>query len=225
MKNIIYIITLILTTSVVAQTSTSVELENKKMKLALTYNDNAAAAYSLISIIALEGPQSTYKDSLAYLYYNAGNNISCFLVIEDVLKTKPGNLELLEMKAISLESMGALDKAKEAYETLFSKTNKNYHGYKLAGIQMAMNKNEEAFATIKKTDKLPDIGDVKITFQVNKNYNQEVNLKAAIAYLEGIIALNLEKKIEAKLSFERAVKLFPDFTLAKSKLTTMNAEK
>jgi tetratricopeptide (TPR) repeat protein len=92
----------------------------------------------------------------------------------------------------------------------------------LAGLQLALNKFDEALVSVKKADELPDAGTIKVTFQVNKNYNQNVDLKAAIAYLEGIISLNLEKNKEAKTSFERAVKLFPDFVLAKSKLTTLD---
>ncbi len=179
----------------------------------------------MYAIINLEGPQSTYKDSLAYLYFNARNYSSCFLVTNDILKNNSTNLELLEMQAVSLESLGAYSKAVEVYETLLTKTNNNYHAYKAAGLQLALNKFDEAYSTIKKADQLPDNGKVEVTFQVNKNYNENVNLKAAIAYLEGIIAMNLEKKTEAKLSFERAVKLFPNFVLAKGRLETLNTIK
>lgn len=208
-----------------AQTANGVAFEQQKMKQALAFGDKTVAANAMYSIILLEGPKSVYKDSLAYLYFNDRNFISCFLVTNDILKNNPGNLDLLEMNAISLESMGATEKAAEAYQNLFTKTNNNYHAYKLAGLQFGLGKFEDAYASIKKSDKLPDDGSVKITFQVNKNYNQNVDLKAAIAYLEGIIATNLSKNAEAKLSFERALKLFPEFVLAKTKLDALNAEK
>ncbi len=208
----------------VAQNANSVAFEQQKMKQALEFGDKTVAANAMYSIILLEGPKSVYKDSLAYLYFNDRNFISCFLVTNDILKTKPENLDMMEMGAISLESMGAAEKAIEAYQKLFAKTNTNYHAYKLAGLQFGMNKFEDAFVSIKKADKLPDDGITKITFQVNKNYNEQVNLKAAIAYLEGIIAQNLTKNNEAKLSFERAIKLFPEFVLAKTKLDALNAE-
>jgi tetratricopeptide (TPR) repeat protein len=161
---------------------------------------------------------------LAYLYFNARNYSSCFLVTNDILKNNSSKLELLEMQAVSLESLGAYGKATEVYETLLTKTNNNYHAYKAAGLKLASNKFEEAYVSIKKADELPDDGKIEVTFQVNKNYNENVNLKAAIAYLEGIIALNLEKNTEAKLSFERAVKLFPEFVLAKGKLESLNVK-
>jgi tetratricopeptide (TPR) repeat protein len=221
MKNLVYLLTFIITTTTIAQTANSITLEKQKLKQALAYGDTTIAANSMFSIISLEGPQSTYKDSLAYLYFNGRNYVSCFLVINDILKNKPENLELLEMKAVSLESMGAIQKASEAYKSLLIKTNNNYHAYKLAGLQLALKKFEEAYVSVKKAYQLPDDGTMEITFQVNKNYNQNVGLKAAIAYLEGIIALNLDKSDAAKLSFETAVKLFPDFVLAKSKLETL----
>ena len=221
MKNLIYIVTFIITTTAIAQNTNSITLEKQKLKQALAYGDDAVAANSMFSIISLEGPQSTYKDSLAYLYFNGRNYVSCFLVTNDILKNKSENLELLEMQAVSLESMGAIEKASEAYKTLLSKTNNNYHAYKLAGLQLALKKFEEAYVSVKKANQLHDNGTMQITFQVNKNYNQNVELKAAIAYLEGIIALNLEKSNEAKLSFENAIKLFPEFVLAKSKLSNL----
>ena len=224
MKRTFIIISFLITAAAVAQTANGVVFEQQKMKQALSYGDKAVAANAMHSIILLEGPKSVYKDSLAYLYFNDRNFISCFLVTNDILKNKPDNLELMEMNAISLESMGATEKAAEAYGNLFAKTNNNYHAYKLAGLQFGMNKFEDAYVSIKKADKLPDDGSVKITFQVNKSYSQNVDLKAAIAYLEGIIAVNLNKKAEAKLSFERAIKLFPEFVLAKSKLETLDAE-
>lgn len=225
MKNLIYIFTFVLATTAIAQNNTtSIAFEKQKLIQAKAYGDESIVANTMYSLIALEGPQSTYKDSLAYVYFSKRNYVSCFLVTNDLLKTKPDNLELLEMNAVSLETMGALDKAAEAYEKLFAKTNDNYHAYKLASIQYRMKQNEAAYATIKKAGQLPDNGNINITFQVNENYNQNIALKPAIAYMEGIIAVSLNKSAEAKISFERAIALSPEFVLAKSKLEILNAQ-
>jgi len=224
MKNLIYIFTFILATTAIAQNTTSIEFEKQKLQQAKAYGDESIVANVMYSLIALEGPQSSYKDSLAYVYFNKRNYVSCFLVTNDLLKTKPKNLELLEMSAVSLESMGALEKSKEAYEKLFAITNDNYHAYKLASIEFRMNQNEVAYATIKKAGQISGNEGFKVTFQVNENYNQNVELKAAIAYLEGVIAVSLNKNVEAKASFERAIQIFPDFVLAKSKLEILNAK-
>ena len=224
MKNLVYLLTFVIATSAVAQTN-GVEIEKQKLKQALTYSDNPAAISSIYGIIALEGAQSTYKDSLAYMYFEARNYLSCFLVANDILTYKPDDTGLIEMTAISLESVGAIDKSAEAYNTLLSKTNNNYHAYKLAGLQLGLKKLDEAYATIQKADQLVDDGNIKVTFQVNTYYTEEVNLKAAIAYLEGVISLNLEKDQEAKLCFERAISIFPEFVLAKNQLSTIEIPK
>ena len=224
MKNLIYILTFIITTSVIAQQSSTVAFEKSKLQLAKSFGDDGVVTASIYNIIALEGPQSTYKDSLAYIYFSEREYVSCFLVTNDLLKSKPENIELLEMNAVSLESMGALDKAIEAYQNIFEKTNNNYQGYKLASIQFRTGKNEEAYATIKKADLLPDDGTLKMTFQVNENYNQNIALKPSIAYLEGLIAQSLTKIPDAKICYERAIQLSPDFVLAKSKLEILKAQ-
>ena len=86
MKNYFYIVILLVTTSIGAQTTGNLELHQQKIKLALGYNDKDAAASAMFSIIAMEGEQSTYKDSLAYMYFNDAKYISSFLVTNDILK-------------------------------------------------------------------------------------------------------------------------------------------
>jgi len=224
MKNLIYIFTFVLATTAIAQNTTTLAFEKQKLQMAKAYSDEAMITSSMYNIITLEGPNSTYKDSLAYVYFNKRNYVSCYLVLIDLLEKNPENIELLEMSAVSLESMGALDKSKEAYEKLLEKSKDNFHAYKLAGLQFRMNKGEDAYTAIKKADALPDKGTINVTFQVNKNYNQNIALKAAISYLEGIIAESLGKPIEAKVCYERAVQLSPDFVLAKSKLEIIKAK-
>ncbi|MFD1293914.1 hypothetical protein ACFQ5N_08715 [Lutibacter holmesii] len=224
MKNLLYVLTFIITTTVIAQQSNTIAFEKSKLQLAKSYGDESMITSSIYNIIALEGPQSTYKDSLAYIYFSERAYVSCFLVTNDLLKGKPDHIEFLEMNAVSLESMGALEKAIDVYKKIFAKTNNNYQGYKLASIQYRAGKDEDAYATIKKADQLPDDGTLKMTFQVNENYNQNVDLKPSIAYLEGLIAQNLNKTAEAKICYERAIQLSPKFVLAKSKLEILNAQ-
>ena len=224
MKKIVFTLTLLVSVSLFAQSSTEVDLEIKKMKLALTYGDKEVALSKMYNIIALQGDESVYKDSLAYLYFNNRNYLSCFLVSKDVLDRKPDNIEILEMNTISLESIGAKAKAADGYKSLLAKTNKSFHAYKLAGLQYETNALEDAYVSIKKADNLPNDESVSVSFKVNPNYNQDVKLKPAIAYLQGIIAVSLKKNDDAKVSFERAILLFPDFVLAKSQLSALKEQ-
>lgn len=200
----------------------NIKIEKEIIKNAKLVGDPSVATYSMYKLIALEGANSTYKDSLAYIYFSARKYGSCFLMANEVLKRDPKNQPILELKAISLESLGAVDKAMEAYQELFGLSNNNYHGYNLAKLQLTMKKNTEAYATINKVEGLNDSGNYKVTFNINQNHTQQVELLAAIPYLKGLIEEDLEKTAEAKLSYTKALKVQPDFVLAKEKLDLLN---
>lgn len=225
MKNSLIVVVTLITFSIsYAQNNTNeaIQIEKAILKKAKNYGDVTVTLNSVYRLIALEGENSTYKDSLAYIYYSGRKYAPCFMVASEVLKRDPKNKEMLEMKAISLESLGAYDKALETYQELFKLKNNNYYSYTIAKLQFSLKKNEEAYATILKTETLNDSGDVKITFNINQTHTQQVELLAAIPYLKGLIANELNKKDVAKQSFAKAVKIQPDFVLAKEQLEKLN---
>ena len=201
-----------------AQETKDISLDKLIMKQALAYGDNTIATNSLYSIIAKEGKTSTYKDSLAYVYFGSRKYSSCFLVCTDILSKNGGKQDIMEMQAVSLESLGAYDKAAQSYAKLVVKSNNNYHAYKLANIYYSLTKNKEALMAIKKAEELNDTGEIKITTAINKKLNQQVSLKSAIANLKGLIQFKMDDVEGAKKSFQQAVTLEPDFKLAKENL-------
>jgi len=206
--------------SIFAQASKgeAIAIEKEIIANAKQIGDPTVATYSMYKLIALEGENSTYKDSLAYIYYSSRKYGSCFMMANQVLKRDPKNDAILELKASSLESLGARDKAMEVYDELFSLTNNNYHGYNLSRLQLSVNKFEEAYVTINKVEALNDTGKVQVNFSINQTHTQQIELIAAIPYLKGLIQEELNKNDEAKLSYEKALKIQADFVLAKEKL-------
>lgn len=200
----------------------AIALEKQIVKMAKNIGDPNVATLSMYKIIALEGENSTYKDSLAYVYFSSRRYAPSFMMASEVLKRDPKHKEMLEIKAASLESLGAYAKAAESYKELFAETNNNFHGYSLAKLQFSTKKYEEAYKTLQKIEKLNDSGKYKVTFSINQNHNQQVELLAAIYYLKGLTAKELNKIPEAKASFEKAYKIQPDFVLAKDQLDDLN---
>ncbi len=226
MKNYIFGITLLLTViSITAQDQKDTSIDKLIMKQALAYGDNSVAVNSLYEIIAKEGVASTYKDSLAYLYFNGRRYSSCFMVCTDILSRDGGKQDILEMQAISLEGLGAYDKAAQSYAKLVTKSNNNYHAYKLANIYYSMKKNQEALNAIKKAESLNDTGKIKISTPINKQHSQEVSLLSAIANLRGLVQFAMDDVAAAKTSFQKAVSLEPEFVLAKENLELANTGK
>ena len=210
--------------SVLAQSGNAevIKTEKEIIQNAKSMGDPSVATYSMYKLIVLEGANSTYKDSLTYIYFSSRKYGSCFLMANEVLKRDPKNQAILELKAISLESLGAIDKSLEAYAELFTLSNNNYHGYSLAKLQLAMKQNDKAYATIKEVEGLNDSGNYKVTFNINQTHTQQVELLAAIPYLKGVIEEVLEKPTEAKLSYNKALKIQPGFVIAKEKLDLLN---
>lgn len=200
----------------------AIALEKEMVRFAKSMGDVAVTTSSMYRLIALEGDNSTYKDSLTYIYYSARKYASCFLMSNEVLKRDPKNKAVLELKAFSLESLGALDKSMEAFKELFAVSNNNFHGYSLAKLQLTLKMYEEAYTTIKQVETINDEGIYKVNFAINQNHTQEVELLAAISYLKALIEIDLDKIPEAKISLEKSLKIQSDFVLAREVLDGLN---
>lgn len=199
----------------------AINFEKQILKSARRIGDPAVATASIYRIIELEGENSTYKDSLAYIYFAARQYAPCFMMTTEVLKRDPNHENMLEIKGVSLESLGAYTKASETYEQLYAKTKINYHGYTLAKLKYTLKKYDEALNVISGVEKLNDTGKYKITFAINQTHEQEVDLMAAISYLKGIIEIELKSLDKAKISLNKALIIQTDFVLAKEKLESL----
>ena len=202
--------------------SSQLDLELKVADLAKRVGDPSVVTSTFYRIIALEGENSTYKDSLAYIYFSARQFAPSFLMADEVLQREPDHREMLEIKAVALESLGAIDKSAEEYEKLFALTRNNFHGYSLAKLQFGLKKYDLAYKTIQEVEKLNDSGNYKVTFVINQNHSQQVELLAAIPYLKGLIQEELDQKAEARASYEKSLKIQPDFILPKDKIEALN---
>ncbi len=99
---ILYIVLVLgmMSVTVAAQSSKeeAIAIEKKIIAKAKRIGDPGVASYSMYKLIALEGENSTYKDSLTYMYYSAGKYGSCFMMAGEVLKRDPKNTDIIELK-------------------------------------------------------------------------------------------------------------------------------
>ena len=198
------------------------ELEYRVADLAKRVGDPSVVTSTFYRIIALEGENSTYKDSLAYIYFSARQFAPSFLMADEVLQREPEHLEMLEIKAVALESLGAIDKSAEVYEKLFGLTQNNFHGYSLAKLQFGIKKYQEAYNTIQQVEGINDTGTYKVNFVINQNKTQQVELLGAIPYLKGLIEEELDLKDAAKESYQKSLTIQPDFILPKNKIEALS---
>lgn len=222
MNKIYFWMVCLITASVFGQVNNeAVAFEKKVLEKAKQYNDISVVKSSMMRLVLLEGENSTYKDSLAFIYFQERAYPSSFIASQEVLKRDPNNVKMLEVQAFSLESIGAYDKAVESFKKLFAKTNNNYYGFSQANLQYVLKDYSGAYATLLQVEKLNDTGNYTVSYAINQTHKQDIELIAAIQYLKGLCAVQLKQNPVAKASFEKALTTQPDFVLAKESLENL----
>jgi tetratricopeptide (TPR) repeat protein len=186
-------------------------------QLAMRYNDFQAAKDKLFSLIIRNPEDLRYPELLGSLYFENEMATSAALVALDILQVNEKSIGSLEIAAFSLEQLGALDRALPHFERLYLLTGDNFSLYKSAFIQYNLKKYQEALNSVNMLSKNTKPED-KIGFPVSQTETQEIGMKAAALNLKGMIYLDQGSKAEAKLAFEEAIQLEPNFNLAKENL-------
>jgi tetratricopeptide (TPR) repeat protein len=222
-----------ITWNIQAQTQTQDDVKNSMIyKLqrgvynrALKYNDPGAAIYALYNLCALDPRNDSLLFALQYLYYNNQQYIPSILVANDVLLLNSNNLNAQEMKAVSLERVGANDKAIDEYESLYLKHNNNItYLYKTAALQYSVKRYKEAKTNvdIMLTNNMAD--SLRMTFPKGDSAEQQVTMKASLYNLKGLIDQAMGNPVDAKNDFNKALEIVPDFYLARQNLDSLNAD-
>ncbi len=146
------------------------------------------------------------------------------MVALDLLKIDDDNIAALEIAAVSLENIGAIERSVSYYESLYLLTNDLFTLYKAAYLQYGLKRFTEADNSIKMLLSARKIDEVKLNFPKKDNTQQEVPLRAAVLNLKGLMALEQNNKAEALVQFNEALKILPDFELAQENIKTANAK-
>jgi len=190
-------------------------LEKNIYQEALKNYDLQTAQVAVYHIINLEGNQSKYLDTLAYIYFNQKKFLPCLKVSERILKNRE-SLPILELKAISLENLKDIKGAIDAYEKIYTQKKEAVVAYKLAQLQQELKRSAEAYATLKSAEnlKFPDKGFVAFP-TAQKGQSQNVPLKAAFYSLMAQTSYDLHNYPMAVKYYDEALKIYPDFFVAK----------
>ncbi|HLF33680.1 MAG TPA: tetratricopeptide repeat protein, partial [Cyclobacteriaceae bacterium] len=123
------------------------------------------------------------------------------------------------MKAISLEQIGAKDKAIEEYETLYLKNSQQLdYLYKTTFLQYEVQRFKEASTNADILLANKKIDSLEITFPKGETEQQQVPMRASLLNLKGLIEQAQGNKEEARKHFDAALVLTPDFFIARQNL-------
>ncbi len=196
---------------------TKVEDEYLVYRTALKYGDLPVARTAVMELM-IEHPETPqWKDTLLAIYGAMGMYEQAILLGEEIVQTKSNDTNTLRIIAVSYENLGVLNKAIEYYDKVLALGNDLFFRYKLAVCQYGLKRNAESMANVDKIIGDKSVGDQKVNIAY-ENGSQDVPMLAAALNLGGIIFIDEHKYTEAKLYFDGALKLEPNFVLAQNNL-------
>lgn len=206
-------------------TTTEYQLQKSIAMMALKYNDAMVAKQALYNMIALSPERTDLIDSLALLYFQIGSYTECILVAREILEKQPDKTSILEVKAISEQNLGLAKMALEDYEKLYPATKNIFHLYQIATLQYDLKRFGECDVTIQRLMADEKLKESKIKIFLGQGQSQEVPMEAGIYNMQGMLLLNINKEVEAKERFNKALELAPEFVLPKNNLAALEKSK
>jgi len=187
----------------------------------IRYGDYRLSISAMQSLYALHPDSIKYLDTLSIMYSETQEYASCILSGDQVLRSRPDDIEVIEAVAISNQHIGRYEEALRLFKAEYDKNSSIYANYQIAVLQYSLQKPGDAQATLDRlmTDKraLTD----KIGFSTSANTTQQVLYKAAAENLMGIIYQDLKDIAKAKKCFQDALAIQPDFVLAQNNLSAL----
>ena len=210
----------LLTSTVYAQDA--FDLQMKVYASALKYYDLNAATSALYNAMAIKPDRKDLRDSLALIYFAGERYGQAYTVGEEILKENPKRNDILEMVAVSKQSLGLAKEALEDYETLYKADTKQiFYLYQIATLQYQLKRYGECVASLDQIIGNEAAAKQNVNIRNSNSTSQSVPMKAAALNVKGIVAMDLSKEAEAKDLFNQALQAFPDFALAKGNLAAL----
>ena len=203
-----------------AKSSSSEDLQIYKK--AISFADYEVAKIALFRMMIANPDSIQYLDSLVTLYFSIGASPQCILAGNEYLQKDSTNMNVMEMVALANSQLKKYKETVGLYEKMYLKSGNIYYAYQLAVNQYLLKRIGECNQMLDIIIKDPKGETEKIGINGDDNKQQQVPLKAAAMNLRGVILQELNMKDKAKENFEGALKVMPEFALAKGNLENLN---
>ncbi len=200
------------------------DVQSRVYKTALKNYDLQAATIALYNMQALKPERADLNDSLALLYFAGERYAQAYLIGEEIVKTDPKRMDMLELVAVSKQNLGLVKESLADYEKLYAGEKSVFYLYQMATLQYQLKRYGECVASLDQILANSDAEKQKVNIRLQQG-SQEVPMKAAAYNVKGICALELNQEEAAKQNFDKAIELFPDFALAKGNLEVLSKKK
>ena len=189
---------------------------------AIKYSDVNQAVNSLYNLCVMVPQDDSLLYQLAFLYFDQQNYVSAVMTLNDVVLLNPNNLGAKEMKAVSLDRLGAKDRALEEYESLYLKDNNIDYLYKVAFFQYELKRYKECITNINIMLEGTAADEKLLIFPDAENQQQEIPMRATLLNLRALVEQDQGNKEEARKYYNEALAVAPDFYLCKENLKKLD---
>ena len=190
----------------------------------MKYGDYDAARFALFSLMAKHPENNSYLDSLVRIYFMTGNWAQCSLTGNEYMKSDTANVDVMELVAVSNSNLSRNKDALDLYEKIYRKTGHLYHAYQIAVHQYIMQRYGECALTIDIIVNDTASARELININADEGQSQQVPILASALNLRGVMLKEINMPEKARENFEAALKLAPDFILARNNIEQMKKE-
>lgn len=184
---------------------------------ALSLNDLETATGAVHTLLALRPDLTNWNDTLCLLYHGRSMFTQSWALSSEILKKRSDDLTFIEVHAQALEGLGQYAEAIKDYEVLVNKAPQPVFRYKAAALQYLLKRYGECEANLNFLISNNAIDKEKVPLQgeAGSGTFQNVPLRAAVYNIKGILAIDMNKPDEAEAAFTEALRLFPEFIMAR----------
>tara|TARA_B100000965_G_scaffold145231_2_gene121062 strand:- start:1117 stop:1779 length:663 start_codon:yes stop_codon:yes gene_type:complete len=218
MKKVLFIFFLIFISFNSFTQESEFEIQKKIYSKSKIYNDPTVSITALYKMISLQPENLNLLDTLLREYIGVSRWPSAYMVSREILSNNPENLFALEVSCIALQNLGLKQESLNEYESLYLKTDRDDVLYTISFLQYELKNYNESINNLNILLEKNSIDSIKVNVNMNGNMTQQIAMKSQLHYLKGIIYEEKNDKENAKIQFNKAINLSPDFESAIKKL-------
>lgn len=185
---------------------------------AKAFGDPDVAKMALYNLISENPSNPALYDSLALIYLQYNKYASAALSAQQSLLINANNRFATEIAASAFESLGVKDKALPYYETLYLDNNDLNMLYKIAFLQMELERFAEAITSTDIIMSKAESESILIRFPTQDGAGQDVPLKVAAHRVKAMVEESRGNVDEAKRLYLATLEMFPGFQVVQQQL-------
>lgn len=213
MKKVFLVLTLIISTSTIAQTTSDLQKHYEAFYEQMRLQGDVAGVVNALTHLNVLAPSQERRDTLAYIYANESQHLQALNTIGIEKQDSDSDLAV-QVKAISLKALNQPKRALEHFEVLNTRLPNPYLAYELADLKIQLQDAPGARTHI-------DYGIANATDEMKYAFYErqqpyEVPLKAAFLHLKALVQFNMDQtNIDAAIAIiDEALAIDPNFNLA-----------